>query len=200
MGEEGEMETNDSGPPNWKRFFPTNNASKKNQNYDFYISSDEGIIFKKNNQTNPEIMLAMMSEAKARFFSDLIKGINFKEPLSEHISKGFDLEPDGSYKSEFLHGYRLDLLDTYNLDSRERSDISEKCEELLTNLISAANDGKLTGDWALHNLIYSLKYKRIVNVDLEGFLFYDPIPKWADVVQIESWLISIIQKSSRAKN
>ena len=31
-------------------------------------------------------------------------------------------------------------------------------------------NGELPGDWALHNLVYSLSRKRIIiNVDLEGF-------------------------------
>ena len=54
---------------------------------------------------------------------------------------------------KFLHGFRLDLLDTYSLDKVEATELREQCRILLDNL-SKANDNTnflVTGE--MHNLI-----------------------------------------------
>ena len=66
-----------------------------------------------------------------------------------------------------------------------------QCAVLLSQMAVVNSKNQLIGDWALHNLVFSLKYKRIINIDLEGFLFYDPLPEWADYDTIEGWLSNI---------
>lgn len=179
----------------FKRYFPVRHVSKKKNGYDFFISNDESVIYKKNNLSNPHLLEQINTKEKLGNFTGIMEGNALPLELQNHISKGYDLEDNGSYKSEFLHGYRLDLLRTYVIDSMTFSMILSECDVLLEKIISANSSKKLTGDWALHNLVYSLKYKRIINVDLEGFLFYDPLPEWANIEIIQEWFNSITPRS-----
>jgi hypothetical protein len=181
----------------YRRYFPLKHELKKNNNYNFYISNDESIIYKKNNHSNPLIEESLESEVKRSFFSQLLAGNALSESLQFHVVKGFDLEADGSYKSEFIHGFRLDLLHTYDLSQEQVRSILEACEQFIEIITDIDSHGKLTGDWALHNLVYSFKYDRIVNIDLEGFLFYDPMPEWANCDYIVRWVHATIQKNLR---
>ena len=177
----------------FKRFFPVQHVSKKKNGYDFFIATDESVIYKKNNLSNPHLLELVKGEENLEHFSNILDGIVLPVELRNHVCRGYDLEIDGSYKSEFLHGYRLDLIKRYVIDSNTYSLILSECHVLLGKIISANSNKTLTGDWALHNLVYSLKYKRIINVDLEGFLFYDPLPEWANIEIIQGWFSSIIQ-------
>jgi hypothetical protein len=63
-----------------------------------------------------------------------------------------------------------------------------QCERLILALKEADSAGELSGDWALHNLIYSPQENCIFNIDLEGFITYNPLPEWADLGQILTWI------------
>lgn len=179
----------------YRRYFPIRHAAKKTNGYDFFISLDESTIFKKNNLSNPKLQEALDSPSRLKHFSSILDGSAFPCDIKNHVCRGHDLEQTGSYKSEFLHGYRLDLLDNYEIGQSLLSSIYSECRMLLSRLSRASLGEDLTGDWALHNLVYSLKYKRIINVDLEGFLFYDPLPKWANLSVIQGWFDTIIRQS-----
>ena len=43
-------------------------------------------------------------------------------------------------------------------------------------------------------LVYSFEYGAIVNIDLEGFLTYNPVPKWANLEVCETWLKDVISQ------
>ena len=51
---------------------------------------------------------------------------------------------------------------------------------------------KITGDWALHNLIYSVKYDKVFNIDIEGFFSYQKLPYWGQISHINRWLDLVI--------
>jgi hypothetical protein len=176
---------------NYKRFFPALNKEKIVNGYDFFISEDESVIYKKNNQSSERLNKIFRDNTNMDFFLRIMDGIGLPTPLRPHIVNGFELEDDGSHKSPFLHGYRLDLLDSYELSDEEFKIIITETERLLSILLLVSADNELTGDWALHNLIFSLSHKRIMNVDLEGFVTYNPIPVWADIEIITEWIRSI---------
>lgn len=176
---------------NYKRFFPALNKEKIVNGYDFFISEDESVIYKKNNQSSKRLNDIFRDNSNRDFFLRIMNGIGLPVPLRPHIVNGFELEDDGSYKSPFLHGYRLDLIDSYELSDEEFKTIIAESERLLDNLHLASANDELTGDWALHNLIFSLSSKRIMNVDLEGFFTYNPLPVWADIEIITRWIRSI---------
>ena len=50
----------------------------------------------------------------------------------------------------------------------------------------------LGGDWALHNLLYSIKDNIIYNVDLEGFFSYQTLTNFGNIDKINKWLNNII--------
>ena len=137
-------------------------------------------------------------------FSKILNGKQFYSQINNHIVKGFDEEPNGSYKSNYIEGYRLDLIivimENYSssnlLSKLELGKITQQCEILLEALQDAESKGELCGDWALHNLIYSTNDGKIYNIDLEGFMTYDPLPEWANLTKIAKW----IEEISRAKH
>ena len=172
----------------FKNYYPIRNQNKVNDTFDFFISHDECIIYKKNNLSSSHFQKLLENADIFLSFENILSGDCFSPPMKNHVCRGFDLEEDGSHKMKFLHGFRLDLLDTYSLDKVESTEIREQCRILLDNL-SEANDKKVFfGDWAMHNLIYCLSEKSIYNVDLEGFITYRPIPEWADFPIVASWL------------
>lgn len=172
----------------FKNYYPVRNQNKVNDTFDFLISHDERFIYKKNNLSSSHFQKLLEDDKTFSSFANILNGNFFSTPMKNHICRGFDLEEDGSYKMKFLHGFRLDLLDTYSLDKVEATEIREQCQILLDNLSKANDDEIFFGDWAMHNLIYCLSEKSIFNVDLEGFITYRPIPEWADFPIVASWL------------
>ena len=72
----------------------------------------------------------------------------------------------------------------------ELSKITQQCEILVEALQNAKLENELCGDWALHNLIYSLDDEKIYNIDLEGFVTYDPLPDWVNLLEIQESIIT----------
>ena len=180
----------------YDKFEPEENAIKSKNQYDFFISTDKKIIYKSINYSNNQLLELLEKPAKMKRFSKILNGKQFSSQISNHIVKGFDEEPNGSYKSNYIEGYRLDLIITLmkkypslNLPSKlELGKITQQCEILLEALQDAESKGELCGDWALHNLIYSTNDGKIYNIDLEGFMTYDPLPEWANLTKITQWV------------
>jgi len=175
---------------------PEKNISKTNNQFSFFLSENKKIIYKKVNSDTPRLPKILENPEKKERFSNILNGKQFISQMKSHIVKGFELEPTGSYKSKYIIGYRLDLLcllmskyPSLNLPSRlELNKIIQQCGILVKALQNAESKGELCGDWALHNLIYSIDKNKIYNVDLEGFMTYDPLPKWANLEKIVSWI------------
>jgi hypothetical protein len=181
--------TGDSNcPEGFRRYYPLQNANKVDHKYNFYISADESVIYKNNNQSSLAFSTLISNQESFVRFGKILNGSIFEEVLRKHICDGFDLEKDGSYKSRFMHGYRLDLIHTYEISEEKLQIIYQRCDILLENLEYASSNNELYGDWALHNLVYSLNDNCIINIDLEGFLTYNPLPEWADFSIIKTWI------------
>jgi hypothetical protein len=178
----------------FKRFYPSKNVNKVNNIFDFYISNDESIIYKQNNNSNQRFSELLKVKKNRVDFGRILEGVFFESFIRDHISNGFDLESDGSHKMKFLHGYRLDLIRTYKIDTSTARLIIEQCEILLDKLEVVNENGIFFGDWATHNLVYSFEYGTIFNIDLEGFLTYNPVPKWADFKVCETWLKDVMSQ------
>ncbi len=178
-------------PEGFRRYFPLQNENRVNNKYDFYISADENIIYKNNNHSSPAFNTLISNKDSFERFEKILNGSIFEEVLRQHICNGFDLETDGSYKSRFMHGYRLDLIHTYDLSEEKLKIVHQQCELLIENLKNLDSKCELFGDWALHNLVFSLENQCIMNIDLEGFLTYDPLPNWANRAVIIQWIKEI---------
>ena len=183
----------------YDRFEPEGNPIKSKNQYNFFISSDKKTIYKSINSSNHEFTKLLEKPGKLERFAKILKGELFCSQINNHIVKGFDLESNGSYKSEYVEGYRLDLLSiiinkfpSLNLISNlELQKIIQQCETLVEALENADSHHELCGDWALHNLVYSLNDGLIYNIDLEGFVTYDPLPNWVSLSEIRKSLIGL---------
>lgn len=174
---------------------PRRNEDRSRTNFNFFLSLDGEIIYKKVNIENKRFSDKLQAHGGIDRFRQILKS-HSKTQISNHVAKGFEIENDGSYKSKYIHGYRLDLLSivmneypSLNFPPMdERADIKVQCERLILALKDAESAGELSGDWALHNLIYSPQENCIFNIDLEGFITYNPLPEWAGLGQILTWI------------
>lgn len=179
----------------FKRYEPRMNESRSRTNFNFFLSLDGEIIYKKVNPENSRFSDKFQAHGGVVRFRQILKNLSNKR-ISRHIAKGFGIENDGSYKSKYIQGYRLDLLasimeeyPSLQLPSHEERDkIKIQCEQLMLALKETNSAGELLGDWALHNLIYSPLEDCIFNIDLEGFITYNPLPEWAGLEQIHTWI------------
>jgi hypothetical protein len=178
----------------FRRYYPHRNENKINNIFDFYISNDESVIYKNNNNSSPTFCKLLQSPSNFDHLQRVLDGSIFCQEVREHVCNGFDLELDGSHKMKFLHGFRLDSLNTYSIKSSLCQLFVNECKVLIEQLSKANVDGNFFGDWAMHNLVFSFELKRIMNIDLEGFLTYYPLPKWANFAQVEKWLTEVIEE------
>ena len=186
----------------YEKFEPEENPNKANNQYNFFISMDKKKIYKSIIHSNSQLSELLEKPGKMERFSKILNGKQFSSQISNHIVKGFDEEPNGSYKSKFIEGYRLDLISLLihkypSLKLHTKFNIENvllQCGILLKALQEAESSGELCGDWALHNLIYSIEDDKIYNVDLEGFMTYDPLPEWANLEKIISWIDNLKHK------
>lgn len=186
----------------YDRFEPEKNINKSNNQFDFFLSQNKQTIYKKINSNNT-VLETMLSDFSGRErFSKIMTSEHFTTSINDHIVRGFELESNGSYKSNYVKGYRLDLVimlmneyPSLNLPLEvELNKIIVQCDILLRALQEADMKGELCGDWALHNLVYSINDDVIYNVDLEGFMTYDPLPEWANLKVITEWLRKLKHK------
>ena len=181
-------------------FEPEENTVRSKNQYNFFISSDKKTIYKSINSSSNAFSKLLEKPGKMERFSKILNGEQFSSQINNYIVKGFDMEPNGSYKSNYIEGYRLDLIiavmekyPSLNLPSKlELEKITRQCDLLLEALQDAESKGELCGDWALHNLIFSTNDDKIYNIDLEGFMTYDPLPEWANLTEINNWINTLI--------
>jgi len=176
----------------FRNYHPIRNPNKVNDSFNFFISNDDSVIYKQNNHSDQTFSKLLKNQENYDAFEKILNGTLFTLSMAKHVCKGFDLESDGSYKMKFLQGYRLDLLESYNFDTSLAKSISDQCEILLESLTETNQEGKFFGDWATHNLVYSSELNMILNIDLEGFLTYKPVPEWADFSVVEGWINEVI--------
>jgi|TARA_B110000211_G_C14021051_1_gene527700 hypothetical protein len=183
----------------FERHQPRTNQHRARTNFDFFLSFDGETIYKKVNPENQHFPDKLHAHGGVERFRQILDTISTSQ-ISNHVAKGFGIENNGSYKSKYIHGYRLDLLasvmkeyPSLHLPSNiERGDIKIQCERLILALKEEDSAGELTGDWALHNLIYSPTENCIFNIDLEGFITYNPLPKWASLDKIIDWIEELL--------
>jgi hypothetical protein len=178
----------------FRKYYPRPNENKINNVFDFFISNDESVIYKKNNESSAIFSGLLKSPHNFEHFQKVLDGTIFCQEVRKHVCNGFDLELDGSHKMKFLHGFRLDSVSTYSIDSSLCQLFLNECKVLTEQLSKANEGGNFFGDWAMHNLVFSFELKSVINIDLEGFLTYYPLPKWADFSVVEKWLNEVIEQ------
>lgn len=93
--------------------------------------------------------------------------------IGTHIATGQCLNKIGSYRSPFIIGFHLESIPWNQLNITELVSLSCAIDHFIFNLRNYTQKYSLTGDWALHNIMFD--GKRIINVDLEGFFTYSQI-------------------------
>lgn len=159
--------------------------------FDIYINKENTIIYKKNK--SKKLLKKISEEDEFLKYKDFIQNSYKKNSLKKYIIEGFDVERDGSYKCKFIDGFRLDK-NPDNLDSLQK----EKLNNLLKRFLEDLNNlDKVSGDWALHNIIYDSNNNKLYNIDLEGFFSfqeYKQLYGWGDLKSINNWINNLIKK------
>lgn len=101
--------------------------------------------------------------------------------IGKHILTPIHIRKDGGYVSPFVKGISLAEVQRRILMGDHKTlaqgnyatDLDVAIGELMSSLrVFSSMERELTGDWALHNLVFSFQDKCIYNVDLEGFFTY----------------------------
>ena len=146
--------------------------------YDIYINNNKTIVCKIINNTKLGVKLKKSIQTDDNF--NIYKNIleNAHKKSYNHTIPVFDIERNGSYKSKYINGYRIDKLNK-NINKKLLKKIIKQINILKRDLYN--NEKILSGDWALHNLIYSIEDDKIYNIDIEGFYTYQKIPDWISI-------------------
>ena len=144
-------------------------------------SGSEKLVIKLPKGGNPHgakfIRELRQQEALERYFQAL-KHASSNSLLRAHSPELIQISSRGGYVSEYIDGFNLaHLRDTLFAESSMPIEYRKSLCASLTSLLQHLRDYQkqyqhLTGDWALHNLLYSPSKKAIINVDLEGYYSY----------------------------
>jgi len=155
----------------------------------FEVNVDNNFIYKKTKDNKAGNVLKKQIKDEGFYkYKDIIE--NSYKIKHNHAVKGFNVKNDGSYNSIYIDGYRLD-----RIDNDVEHDILLKIKKQVIILKKSLNKNKdkVSGDWGLQNLVYSIKDDKIYNIDTEGFFTYQKLPKWGDLKQINTWLNTILK-------
>ena len=185
---------------NFVKYIPESNKNRETKKFDFFIDKNNNIIYKKITNKQNKLSDIIHKDGSIEKYRKIISGQDLPKLISKYTTKGYSVESDGSYKSEIISGYRLDIvseiIEKYPslaiAMNVELDKIRLQSIKLIIDLTKADANNELIGDWALHNLIYSPDDDIIYNIDLEGFMTYDPLPEWANLGKIKDWFDSII--------
>ena len=134
--------------------------------FKIYINKEKNILYKKIKTPINNIEV----------YKNIINSVISNRVLNEYIyePEKIIIKNDGSYYSSYIkNGIRLyDITEKTSL----KNELLEKIIKSILNMKEKLNNyiktNKLSGDWALHNLVYCLDRHKIYNVDIEGFYTY----------------------------
>ena len=154
-------------------------ADKGNYNFFIFVSLNKQKVLK---IPKPDVGISVKIKDPSNFkkYHSTLSNLNNLPFLDKHICKLIKIYKSGSYTCEYIQGYNLFLLlkiiesNKSKIDSRLKLKITGSINELIISLKKYKKEyGYITGDWSLHDLVYSTKENRIINVDLEGFYTYN---------------------------
>ena len=136
--------------------------------FEILINTKENILYKKKKKK--------INFINIENYKKIIYGIKSNPVLCEYIfePEKIYIENDGSYYSSFIkNSIRLyDINSNSRIDDTILDNLKRSIQDMKKKLNNYVKINKLSGDWALHNLIYCLDTNKIYNVDLEGFYTY----------------------------
>ncbi len=164
----------------------------------FTVYKKGNIIYKKTNTNNNNTSNSFRKKITVDFNNYKMIMTNAWKYKYNHTVPIYHIERDGSHKSIYIDGFRLDKIGSH-LNSiknkKKRLKYASLVKKAVIKLKKSINENynKIGGDWALHNLIYSIKYDKIFNIDVEGFYTYQKLPHWGTINHINNWLYSVIK-------
>lgn len=161
----------------------------------FNVRYCNGIIIKKNKMNSlGKVLKTCLQHQKTFLEYKYIIENTVNNPIFGHYTiKGFSVEPDGSYCCEYVEGVRLDRIKD-NLVNIHLYCLVAKLKDL--HQLLKENGHLMSGDWALHNLIFCHKSQNIYNIDIEGF-FSEKQVSTAKLVNTFSSLIQDLERIKR---
>mgnify|MGYP003677361666 CR=1 FL=1 len=164
--------------------------------FNIFINKDKDIVYKKNKHTNlGNILISQLNNyTDYILYENMVENCNILPYIGKHIIEGYDVESDGSYKSPYIKGYRLDQIQDVSNSVLKKIIIQTRI--LLHNINKYDKENILGGDWNIQNLLYSIEDDIIYNVDLEGFFSYQTLPNFGNINKINGWLNKIINTIS----
>jgi len=171
--------------------------------FHIYLNQDKTRVYKKikNNAHGNQLKKYLQNTVEFNKYQNILLNINDNQYIGEYTIKCFDIESDGSHKCDYIEGYRLDKICNGEITINDQEIINNmisKIDELMKCLNQ--NCKNIGGDWALHNLIYSVEENKIYNVDIEGFYTYYVLPWWANIDKINEFLTSVLEKLNQYNN
>lgn len=142
----------------------------------YKIVIKDGIVYKYLNKES-EIGKLLNERFKHKnhlhyFNFQLVNGYN-KDYIGKHIVIGKNFRGRGDYTSPYIHGELLADINILDLPINSKIQFLYSLHDLLISIYKYKEKfNSITGDWALHNLIWDSKSGHIVNIDLEGFYTY----------------------------
>jgi len=164
----------------------------------FKVYLHNNIVYKKIIQETDNKIAKTFREAIKLKFTNYKKIMEIAHKYEwNHTIPAFDIESNGNYKSVYIAGPRLDKVGSYLNKIKNKNyaiKMASQIKKAVMKLKKSINlhSDKITGDWALHNLIYSVKYDKVINVDIEGFFSYQKLPDWGQISDINRWLDLVI--------
>jgi hypothetical protein len=139
-----------------------------NDNFELYINTDNNICYKKIKNNN------LIKDIKK--YKELIFSLKNNTIINKYIYDPYkiNIEDDGSYYSMFINN-TIRLYDI-NINSKIDKDILIKIKSNIKELYNYIKLNNISGDWALHNIVYCLDNEKIYNINLEGFYIYSLSP------------------------
>ena len=138
--------------------------------FDIYINYENNIIYKKIKNKNSTIYINIEK------YRDIILNLYKIEIINKYIlnPKQIYIETDGSYYSTFIkNSIRLfDININSNINNNILNKILNCIKTLQYDLTKYIEKYILSGDWAIHNLLYCIDTENLYNIDLEGFYTY----------------------------
>jgi hypothetical protein len=172
----------------------------------FYVCLDVSVphkvvvkIPRGDNAYSCNFVSSLRSEENFKKYSTIIRGIKQDPWLGRHCAHVVVLQRNGGYTSEFIQGYgmarlRNRLPELEALPKGVREGLAAAIQQLIADLRSyKAQHGKLVGDWAFQNLVYSPENASIINVDSEGFYSFQTPSVENNLAAIEEELTDIYQ-------
>lgn len=141
----------------------------------------------------------LRSDEEFENYKSLLSNIRKDPWLSRHCVNLLAVRRDGGYDSEYIEGFNLaHLRDTLFASTAMPPHLRPALAKALTDLLADlqgyhAQHGKLIGDWALHNLVFSPGRESVINVDAEGFYSFNKAAMENNYSWIKGYVGDIIE-------